>query len=427
MSKSVTDSIAAQIEKSKKEITVLFTDIEGSTSFWDEHGDTVGRLMVDRHNKLLFPVIRKHGGKVLKTIGDSIMASFRSPNKAVRAAVAMQQVLKHGVDGKRELDIEIRIGMHTGQAIVEQNDVFGDVVNVAARIEGAAKGGEILVSSATARRLARKRRQFKLQRRHTFIPKGKKTPLTVFSCDWRNHPNLVSGIRPSRLLPMGFGQKLQVATYLVVAFALVYVLYDRFVRYLLADFEFVAVHLLNPSPLASVLLLTGLLALAIFFLLRARSVPMRLLKISKGSFGFGLVFLAVFFLNGWIKPDLGRWWDRVLYRSDHLFVEVLADGVSLHPSPSLKSEPIERVDSGHLFLQTEKIRKGRTTWTKVLVKRDRHRYGYLPRRLPPEVGVPARQITISRVFYFRSCDLISLALGLGGFLWGFLTFRIRPI
>lgn len=93
MAEKTKDSITRQIEKSKKDVTILFTDIERSTEFWDRHGDTAGRLMLDLHNKLMFPVIRSFKGTVTKTIGDSIMASFRKPEDAVRAAIGMQQIL----------------------------------------------------------------------------------------------------------------------------------------------------------------------------------------------------------------------------------------------------------------------------------------------------------------------------------------------
>lgn len=85
------DSITRQIRSTRKQITILFTDIEGSTRYWDTRGDIDGRLMVDYHNRLIFPVIKKFKGKIVKTIGDAIMASFSRSEQAVKAAIAIQQ------------------------------------------------------------------------------------------------------------------------------------------------------------------------------------------------------------------------------------------------------------------------------------------------------------------------------------------------
>ena len=68
--KTIVESIARHIKTSRKQVSVLFTDIEYSTMLWDIRGDIEGRLMVDKHNRLLFPVVRAHRGRVLKTIGD---------------------------------------------------------------------------------------------------------------------------------------------------------------------------------------------------------------------------------------------------------------------------------------------------------------------------------------------------------------------
>ena len=71
-------------------VTVMFTDIQGSTAFFETYGDIEGRLMVQKHNELLFPCIQTFQGDIFKTIGDAIMAGFEKPVDAVRAAVAMQ-------------------------------------------------------------------------------------------------------------------------------------------------------------------------------------------------------------------------------------------------------------------------------------------------------------------------------------------------
>ncbi len=142
-------SISSHIDKSQKDVTILFTDIEDSTLYWHTHGDLAGRLMVDRHNRILFPIVKKFRGRIIKTIGDSIMAMFKRPKDALNAAIAMQQVLREEREKDPDFPIKIRIGIHTGKAIVEHNDVYGDIVNVAARVEGQSKGNGIALSSKT--------------------------------------------------------------------------------------------------------------------------------------------------------------------------------------------------------------------------------------------------------------------------------------
>ena len=117
---SIMDRNASRhIRSSKKHVTILFTDIEESTKYWDKFGDVQGRLMVDRHNRLLFPVVQKFKGRIIKTIGDSIMAAFAKPEYAIKAAVAMQQTRAMERQGDDTFNIRIRIGIHTGDAIVE--------------------------------------------------------------------------------------------------------------------------------------------------------------------------------------------------------------------------------------------------------------------------------------------------------------------
>jgi class 3 adenylate cyclase len=141
-------------QRFRHEVTLLFTDIQGSTAYYERWGDLSGRQMVQRHNDLLFPVIAQHQGTLLKTIGDAIMASFAEPVGAVQAAIAMQRALRdYNRDREAAGQIHIRIGINSGRALVEPHDVFGDVVNAAARVESWAVPNQILISEATYRRL----------------------------------------------------------------------------------------------------------------------------------------------------------------------------------------------------------------------------------------------------------------------------------
>jgi class 3 adenylate cyclase len=138
-----------------REVTLLFTDIVGSTRFYERMGDIEGRQMVQEHNDLLFPVIERAGGRVVKTIGDSIMARFDDPVAAARCAVAMQEAIRarNGAVTDPARILRVRMGLHWGTAVVDEKDLYGDTVNTAARVEALADGDEILISGQLAEKI----------------------------------------------------------------------------------------------------------------------------------------------------------------------------------------------------------------------------------------------------------------------------------
>jgi class 3 adenylate cyclase len=121
-------------------VTVLFTDIVGSTEIAAELGDKRWRDLVRRHHAIVRRELKRFRGRELDTAGDGFFARFDRPADAIRCACAIS-------DGVRELGIEIRAGIHVGEAEVLERKVGGIAVNVAARVMGVAKGGEVLVSS----------------------------------------------------------------------------------------------------------------------------------------------------------------------------------------------------------------------------------------------------------------------------------------
>jgi class 3 adenylate cyclase/predicted Ser/Thr protein kinase len=141
--------IDEQLRRHKNTLTVLFTDVAGSTSFFERNGDTAGLAMIHRHDELATGAVQRHNGRVIKTIGDSAMAEFPDPSSAVRAGVEIErQFLELNLTLPENQRVDVRIGIHSGVGFRKGNDVFGDVVNVAARIVKRTAPGQILISRA---------------------------------------------------------------------------------------------------------------------------------------------------------------------------------------------------------------------------------------------------------------------------------------
>ena len=121
-------------------VTVLFTDIVGSTEIAAELGDARWRALVQRHHAVVRAALKRFGGRELDTAGDGFFARFERPADAIRCACAIS-------DGVRELGVEIRAGLHVGEVEVLEGKVGGFAVNVGARVMGVGKPGEVLVSS----------------------------------------------------------------------------------------------------------------------------------------------------------------------------------------------------------------------------------------------------------------------------------------
>ena len=128
-------------------VTVMFTDIEGSTAMTERLGDQKAQDVLHIHNAIVREQVAAHQGFEVKSQGDGFMVAFSSARRAVESAIAIQQSLAvHNIENPTE-PIKVRIGLHTGEAIKEGEDFFGKTVILAARIASQAVGGQILVSS----------------------------------------------------------------------------------------------------------------------------------------------------------------------------------------------------------------------------------------------------------------------------------------
>ena len=116
--------------------TVLFTDIVGSTERARELGDRKWRELLDRHDELALAELERHQGRLIKTTGDGLLATFDGPARAIRCASTLRQVLP----------VPIRAGLHTGEVELRGDDVGGIAVHIGARVAAVAGAGEVLVS-----------------------------------------------------------------------------------------------------------------------------------------------------------------------------------------------------------------------------------------------------------------------------------------
>ncbi len=131
------------------DMTYLFTDLKGSTPLYDAVGDVNAYFMVRQHFEILSTAVRAHGGIIVKTIGDAIMAAFARPADAVRAGIDMVTELQR-YNRSVSTPLSLKVGIHKGRSIAvalnDRIDYFGQDVNIAARIQGLADGDQICIS-----------------------------------------------------------------------------------------------------------------------------------------------------------------------------------------------------------------------------------------------------------------------------------------
>jgi adenylate cyclase len=133
----------------RKLAAILAADIAGYSRLMgaDEEG-TLARLKALR-TELIYPKIKEHAGRIVKTTGDGILVEFASPVEAVRCAGEIQNAMREREGSlPEERRIEIRVGINLGDVIIDEDDVYGDGVNIAARLEALADPGGVIISSA---------------------------------------------------------------------------------------------------------------------------------------------------------------------------------------------------------------------------------------------------------------------------------------
>src|SRR2546430_1507409 len=117
-------------------LTILFTDVEGSTAFRTRAGDAAGNQVMAAHERLVAEQVRQHDGRLVKSLGDGCLAVFASPRRALECAVAVQLAALSS-------PLRVRIGLNTGEVTLTGDDVFGTAVHAAGPVAAKGPGGEV--------------------------------------------------------------------------------------------------------------------------------------------------------------------------------------------------------------------------------------------------------------------------------------------
>jgi len=133
-------------------MTFLFTDLKASTALYERVGDLVAYDIVREHFKLLYEIVTAETGAVVKTIGDAVMATFPTPDRGLAAALRMRSAMQTLNEQRGNDDLLLKIGLHEGPCLAvtlnDQQDYFGQTVNVAARVQGLADSRAIFASGS---------------------------------------------------------------------------------------------------------------------------------------------------------------------------------------------------------------------------------------------------------------------------------------
>ena len=200
------------------EVSILFADVCGSTRLYETLGDQRAQQVIGDCILFMLDIVARHHGTLVKTIGDEVMVRFDDPDDGVRAACEIQEENESGrlFSGQR---ISLRAGIHHGPAILDDGDVFGDAVNVAARMAGIAKATQIITSGDTIDRLDPELQAMAREFDRTTV-KGKSEVLSICELLWEaddvttmNMPSTPSGAsRASELVLDCAGEQVRISS-----------------------------------------------------------------------------------------------------------------------------------------------------------------------------------------------------------------------
>ena len=183
------------MEKAPRSLAVLFADVTGSAKLYETLGDAEALATVERCLAVMRQACVDGGGRVVKTIGDEVMAVFPAADAAARAATDMQARIS-SQRTSRGAPLAIHVGFNFGPVLEEGNDVFGDTVTVAARLSNLARGGQVFTSAPTVAELPPAlRARTRSQQAHTV--KGKQKDIDLFELVWQETEDELTALSTS--------------------------------------------------------------------------------------------------------------------------------------------------------------------------------------------------------------------------------------
>ncbi|MFT3713304.1 MAG: adenylate/guanylate cyclase domain-containing protein [Archangium sp.] len=160
-------------------LAIVFTDIKGFTERTSKQTLEQNEKLLKTHNDLLAPLFKALGGRVVKTIGDAFMVTFESPTAAVLSGIALQDALwKYNQSATDDAKLHVRVAINVGEVRLEGNDVFGEPVNIAARVEGLAEADDVTFTEAVY--LSMNRAEVSSEELGRFELKGIPEPVKLF-------------------------------------------------------------------------------------------------------------------------------------------------------------------------------------------------------------------------------------------------------
>lgn len=192
----------------QESITVMFADVVGSTRIYEVLGDAEAQYTITHALNVVGDIVQRHHGKVVKTAGDDVLSAFKSADDALTAACVIHDTFEENRIFE-DLLLAFHIGIHSGTGIFTEGDIYGDAVNVASRLTGTAKAGQIITSKETVDQLknglAAQARVF-----DTIPVKGREKPVEMYDIIWKHTDDetslmeVASGVFGGKLLKLQF-------------------------------------------------------------------------------------------------------------------------------------------------------------------------------------------------------------------------------
>jgi len=213
--------MAKKAPKTKSEIrTIMFVDLTSYTELSSKLKRDAFDKMHDLFNKLCKPTFKEYSGHLVKKIGDAFLVTFKSPTDALHCATRLQEKFKqHNIENKSKNPLKIKVALHTGEVLLREKDVFGDAVNVVARLAGDTPSTNIYFTKAIFLAMNKNEIPFSFVGVKNF--KGVGRPVHVSKVDWTTKQR-------SKRIGQGFGLAFSILAKLSIFAIIIFLIYLLF-------------------------------------------------------------------------------------------------------------------------------------------------------------------------------------------------------